>query len=846
MRSIILNIGLIEKYIRSFRLSFSFLLVLVIFLLPVIAQSQITKILGKVVDKETNEPIPFANIIILNSLQGTLTDFEGKYSLEIKGVKPDSIRASLLGYSQSTKPISVGIFQTINFELSSKDQELPEVVIKYKGNPADALIDSIVKYKQKNTVQSFETSQYDVYTKIRLEANNVSERVAGRKFMKPFQFVLTYVDTSTINGKSYLPVMMSETNSVIYERKSPKSKKEMIKASRVSGIDNTNVSQFLGSMSQEIDVYQNLTEIFEKNFVSPIADFSHIYYKYYLIDSSFINKKWCYHIMFKPKRKQELTYTGGLWVNDTSYALIQINLRIAADANINFINDLGVEQQFEWTNDQIWMKSKERLWADFNPFENAKKIIGLYGHKTTFYNNYIFDSLDYDDVFKEPTYVIIHEDAVQNSDAYWDTIRPESLSGTEEGIYEMVDSVKNVPRFQHIYDLLYGLGGGYFPWGKVEVGPYFKFFSYNKVEGARFRFGGRTSTKLSKKFQIGAYLAYGTYDEQFKYGADFLYLFNKSPRRSLFVSFKYDLEQLGSSPDGRSTDNILSSFYSRGPIDKLTLVREYKAYYEHEWFNGLINKFVVQRREIFPLGNTKFIVYPESIEDTVYLNSITTSEIGLDTRISFNEKYISGKYSRISIKSQYPLITIRYRYGFPNLFNTDFSYHKLNIGVNQWFNLGTIGWSRFNLDIGKIWGTLPYPLLKIHDANETWLFTESASNLMDYYEFVSDQYIDLFYTHHFDGLLFNRIPLIRKLKWREVIYFRGVYGTLTDANRNFSAYPDNLRPLGNEPYIETGAAIENIFKVIRIDAIWRLTHLNDPENQGVSKFGIFASLYFAF
>ena len=380
--------------------------VILLLFLPFVSTAQVTKIMGQVVDSRTREPIPFANIIINQSLQGTLTDFAGNYSLEISGSHGDSIRASLLGYEQVTKVFVPGKFQTINFELSFKDLDLPEVTIVYTGNPADAIIDSIIKNKVKNTFQSYETKQYDAYTKIQLDANNVTERIINRKIMKPFNFILDYVDTSTMTGKSYLPVMIAESNSVIYERKSPKAKKEIIMASKISGLETTNVSQFLGSMAQEVNIYDNHTEIVEKNFVSPIANSGHDYYKYYLVDSSFIKKRWCYHIMFKPKRKQELTYTGSLWVNDTSYAIIEVKMRIADDANINFINYMEVEQEYEWVDNRLWLKTKDKIAVDFNAIENAVKVIGIYGRKTVFQSNYKFDLPTHESVFKHPVDVI--------------------------------------------------------------------------------------------------------------------------------------------------------------------------------------------------------------------------------------------------------------------------------------------------------------------------------------------------------------------------------------------------------------------------------------------------------
>jgi len=813
---------------------------------PCNSYAQKTIIEGKLTDAQTGEPIPYANVYVASSLLGTLTDDAGKYSLEIINKEADSLRASLLGYRQVTKPIVRGHVQTINFELSPQNQDLPEVVIMYTGNPADALIDSIIKHKKENSFQAFQTCRYDAYAKMRMDVNNVTENLLKKGIMKHFDFMLNYMDTSDMSGKTYLPVMITETNSVIYERKSPEAKKEIVQATKISGIKKNELIKLTSDVTLDVDVYDNYTQLFEKNFVSPVADFAHAYYRYYLIDSAFIQDKWCYHILFKPRRKQELAYSGGLWVNDTTYSIVKIKMRISEDANINLVNDLGIEQEFSQINKHQWMKTREKIFIDFNPIEKTRKIPGVFAQKTNVYSHFIFDSLTDERIFKSASDLTIKEKAEKKPDAYWDTIRPEILSRKDKGVYEMVDSIKKVPIFKMYRDVTYGLTTGYFPWGKFEIGPYFKLFSYNAIEGARFRIGGRTSTKLSTKFNIGAYLAYGTKDNRFKYGADFIYLPKKSPRRALYASFKYDLEQMGKSPTSKATDNILSSFFNRGPLDKLTMIRQYEVAYEHEWFHGLINTFVINRREMFPLGGTKFVIFPESQEDTVYAGSITTTEIGLDTRIAFKEVYLEGKFSRVTIKSKYPIILIRYRYGIPLAQENNYNYNKLNLGIEQWFHLSTLGWSRFRLIAGKIWGTLPYPLLKIHDGNESWLYDDYSSNLMDYYEFVSDQYINFYFSHHFDGFFFNKIPGVRKLKLREVIYFRGLYGSVSKTNLAFSEFPGNLRSFGNEPYLETGAGIENIFKMLQIYAIWRLTHLDDPGNMNVQKFGIFASLYFSF
>lgn len=268
--------------------------------------------------------------------------------------------------------------------------------------------------------------------------------------------------------------------------------------------------------------------------------------------------------------------------------------------------------------------------------------------------------------------------------------------------------------------------------------------------------------------------------------------------------------------------------------------------YEHEWFNGLINRVHFIHRQMFPLGINSFIIFPEVRSSPVLIPDIFTSEVVFDTRIAFRERFVSGEFYRYTLSSSYPIILIRYAYGIPNLFHSDYEYHRLTANIEQWFNFSTIGWSKYTIEAGKIWGTLPYPLLKIHEGNQTFLFDEFASNLMNYYEFVSDQYFSITYAHHFDGLIFNHLPLIRKLKWREVVHVRCLYGTLKDKNREYSLFPGQMRSFENIPYWEAGVGIENIFRIIRVDAIWRLNHLHDLPNVNPARFGLFVSLYFSF
>jgi hypothetical protein len=818
---------------------------LLLVLLPLPGFTQLTKIMGTVKDSATGDPLPFVNIIIKGTTDGTLTDFEGRYALEVN-TKGDSIRFSLVGYKAVTLPVVKHKFQAFDIVMAEENITLSEVTIHYSGNPAETILMKILENRNRNSIQSFDSYQYHAYTKIEIDANNITDRLKNRKLLKPFDFVFQYVDTSTLTGKSYLPVFLTETTSDVFFRKNPKARKEIITGSKISGIENESVSQFLGNLSLEIDVYKDYIPLFEKNFTCPIASFGIDAYRYYLVDSSYLGNRWCYHVMFKPRRKQELTFTGDFWVNDTSWAVKKIEMRIATDANINFVNDLAIQQEYQWTENKFWMKTKDYLVIDFNIIQRSKKIVGFFGHKTTYYSEFQFDIPANKKFFTIPSDVFIEPKSAEKEDSYWKDQRPERLSKKETGIYNMVDSIKHIPIFKTYRDIVYGIVTGYLTWGNWELGPYFKTYSFNSIEGNRFRLGGRSGDGFSRKLQIEGYAAYGTKDMTYKGGADFIYVFSKNPRRDVSASVKHDVEQLGMSPNAFAADNILSSIFHRGPNNKLTMVTEYKAAYEHEWFNGLINTVAFSRREVFPLGNTVFILNPDGNGTGQILRSINTTEVSLSTRLSFRERFVTSDIYRFTLSSDYPIFLLTYSYGFPNLVTGDFEYNKVNLNISQWFNFATIGWSKYMIEGGKIWGTLPYPLLKIHDGNQTFLWDELASNLMNYYEFVSDAYISVYYTHHFDGLLFNQIPGLRKLKLREVVYTRAVYGTLTSKNLDYSAFPQPMHPIGATPYWEAGAGIENILRFIRVDAVWRLTHLHDPENQNVPRFGVFISMNFSF
>ncbi|MFP4469421.1 MAG: DUF5686 family protein [Bacteroidales bacterium] len=819
------------------------ILLLLVLLMSHVAFGQLTKIMGTVTDAESGEPLPFVNIVFKGTNIGMTTDFDGKYAIETK--KPtDSLIASFIGFKRQVKPIEKGIFQYINFELRSEEFQLETVVIKAGENPAEILLRKIIENKKNNDPDKYQSYEYQAYNKIQIDANNITESFKNRRIFKPFGFIFDNVDTSTVNGKTYLPIFLSETISEVYARKNPQASVEKIKASKISGIENESVMQFLGDKFQHTNVYGNYIELFQKNFVSPIANFGLNFYRYYLVDSTYFGDKWCYKIMFKPRRKQTLTFTGNFWVHDTSFAIKEISMRVVDDANINFINDLVIEKQFDLFDDRYWLLSRDYIIGDLNIIENNNEVVGFFGRKTTTYRNYVIDQPRENQFYQSPVSVVVEEGANDHPDEFWLNNRHEDLTRDEKTIYFMIDTLRTIPRFNTYIDIIQMITTGYYETGSFELGPYGSLMSFNAVEGARFRFGGRTSNNFSTKLMLFGHVAYGTLDSHWKYGGGFLYMLNKNPRRTLGTSFLYDLEQLGASQNAFREDFFLAFLFRRNPADKLSLVEEVKMHYEHEWFNGFENTLNLIHRNLYSIGDTKFEYY--AVSDTGMVvneeTAITSTEIRLDTRLAYKERFLMGEFERISLGAKYPILDIRYGYGIPDHFGGDYEYHRLQMSVSHWFNVFNLGWSKFIVESGRIWGTVPYPLLKLHEGNETYFFDEQSFNMMNYFEFVSDKYISAYYTHHFDGYFFNRIPLFRKLKWREVAFVKGLVGGLDKANRDFSVFPNGMYTL-DKPYFEAGAGVENIFKIIRVDAIWRLSYLKHPD---ISKFGIRFSLQFSF
>jgi hypothetical protein len=816
------------------------ILILLFLIFGLESYAQKTTVKGKVIDFQTKEPVAFASVNFQDSKIGTTTNIKGEYLIDTYYIK-DSLLVSSIGFFPTAKRVIPDVEQILNFELKEAEYELTEIVIKAGKviNPAHEIFKNIIANKNINNREKLDAYEYEIYNKVEIDVQDPNEKFINFILWRPIDFVFDNID-SISEENPFLPAFISETVSEFYYRKEPNASKEIVKATEISGFQNESISRLLGDMYQNVNIYDNQIVVFDRSFVSPLSNQGLLNYRYYLADSASIDGKWCYKLLFQPRRKQELTFDGYFWVNDTTYAIKEIEATIPKDANINFVTDLKVHQKYSEVEPEVWMLTHDQLKmnARFLMPHNAKyqKFVG---RKNTTYDKFIINKPREDSLYKEEPRVLVLDSAEDRSLEEWEEIRHIPLSISEASIYSMVDSVKKSKYYKNWADLL----RGYYRVGYIEFGPYFSTYSYNSIEGDRFRLGARTSKLLNPDLRVNTYAAYGLFDEEWKYGLSARFFPKRTPRQFVKLSYKKDLEQLGAGSQALGTDNLLSSAGRRTTGNLMNGVEEYLGLYQRTWNEKITSTLQFQHRKIWTPSTGDLVFKKLNESDFVEeIESLTIAEISLGTHFSYKESFIESQFSRTSLGSNFPMLDVQYNYGIKGFVGSQYEYHKTVVGVSQKVRLGIYGTSRYNVSAGKIWGDLPYPLLELHNGNETYFFNDFSFNLMNYYEFASDQYVSAFAEHHFQGLFFNKLPAIRKMMLREVVSAKAVYGTLDTKTQNEMILPLGLSSL-HEPYMEVAVGIENILTALRIDAIWRLNYLDNP---GAIPFGIRAKLQVGF
>ncbi|GGW39975.1 DUF5686 family protein [Arenibacter certesii] len=812
-----------------------------------------TKVGGVVID-EVGSPVAFANILFKNSSEGTITNDDGRFYIESSKTH-DTLLISFIGFESQEIPLTTKTTVNMKVVMLEASEQLNEVVLYFgktdkKNNPAIDILKKIWAKKRNNGLYMFEQYQYDKYEKIQFDLNTIDSALMKSRVFKGLEFVFKDLDTSRITGKTYLPIFLDETFSKVYGDNISKLAKEDVLGSKNSGFENNQaIIAFVEDLYSDYDIYNNYLKFFDKSFTSPLSKTGVDTYNYVLSDSAYIDNKWCYNIVYYPRRKNELTFKGNFWVNDTTYAVKNINLAATKSANINWVKEIYIEQEFDVVNDSVFLLKRDYMLSDFS-FSKKEESRGVYGKRTTVYDNYRFNEAKPKDFYKTKTDPF--DPLVLNrEDVFWENNRLESLNKDERGIYKLLDTLKTVPKFKSYYNLVSILGSGYVEIDKwnLDLGEVFSVFGYNEAEGVRLRAGARTYFGQNDPWRLEGYMAYGFGDDKFKYGISAKFLVDKGSRLIISGGTRRDVEQLGLSLT--ATNDVLgrsiasSSVFTVGSNDRLTNINLATFNLEMEPVTNL-------RVGVGSSFRTLSSALPEKFNlDYVDLSSPTgvTSEVkqfDINTTLIYTpgKRTIGNGVERKNINDNYSTLFLAYTTGVKDILESDFDYKKIQFSYTQPWQVGGFGRLLSTVEIGKTYGEVPLGLLNAIPGNQTFFSVYNTFSNLNFYEFVTDTYASVHLEHNFNGRLFSRLPVIRSWNLREIIGIRGVWGELSNENKSLSA-PANIplmAPSGT-PYWEYSVGVGNIFKILRIDFNFRGNYLDAPEAR---PFGVTGSFGFYF
>jgi Family of unknown function (DUF5686)/CarboxypepD_reg-like domain len=823
-----------------------FFLILLLYAFGCLAQQK-TIAKGIVLDAKTKEPVSYATVVFSEGGANTNTDAYGKFLIEKNG-NASTLKISAVGYV--TKKIKINALKTNELEVNLVEniEELRELVVKpqkyKKKNPAVDLVEQVFLNKDKNRKESLNYYQFDTHEKLRFEINGVTEKFKNRFYFKPFRFAFDYCDTNTVNQKITLPFFFRERLLTTFYRQFPNSKKEQLHAERQTAfeedydVDKEGISQYITNMYAEIDIYSPIITLLNKEFIGPLSGNATSFYRFYITDTIKTSTEKMAAVYFSPINKNDLAFMGTMLIAlDSTYAIRKVDMGISKDINLNWVSNIKIAQQFDFQGNGTSRRlvvTDETMALDMKIWKNREGR-SILATKQNFYKNYALNQPLPDSIYAGKVQLKKDTGNLARTFDFWRSNRIDSLQKIENELKIMVDSVKTTKAFKVLEGFGKVMTVGFIQSKYIDFGQVGTLVRYNELEGLRLQGTVRANPKAFPKIRWRTYLAYGFLDQQWKYGSFLTYAFkNAKPSRfpvnQMRISYEKNLQFPGA---GNNSVGLAGSLQRPGTV-RMLWNENYNAAYMREFLNGF-------SYNIF--GNRKFLE-EASLQSTENqdIKPTATTIVGGFVRYAPNEKFYQGVNERVPIRSKAPVFMLNYRAGIKGLLGGEFAFQKVDFRIDKYFYLKMFGKSTFSLETGAIFGRVSYPLLEIHRANQSFIFDETAFSQMNYLEFVSDRYATLHYNHDFQGILLNRIPLIKKMRLREGITFKALYGGLSKnntptANNGLQPFPINedgiplTQSLGNQPYMEMGVGVGNILGGLRIEYIRRLSYLNLPNVQ---------------
>ena len=834
---------------RIFRWKIITPVLLLTLVLPSTVSGQ-TIVKGRVTDVGTFEPVVFANVIFKGTVIGVKTDFDGNFYLE--GLtESDSVVISFIGYDTRTTGIRPGILQTLDIQLHPALYSLNEVKITPGENPAHILLRKVWEQSEANSFEKLSAYQYENYSRSTVFLRKFGSKSNEQRNIKLFseEFDNYSVKTGEENVPA-LPSYITESVSDNFYLKDPKREYTYIKATNSDGIafENTDLVAQLVNKQENFYFPDNTVKIADKSFISPLSRFGLLYYKYYIVDTTLLeNRYYCYEIRIVPKRDEDPVFFGSFWVNDTTFALKRISVEVAKKAELNFIQRVRIQQDYEPVGEGAWFPVRTRFMADA-----VNIFVTNFSQKSDIIVNQPFDIGFYSSELK------VNFDSRDYSSNYWNENRTNSLDLIDSLAINRIESLKKNSKVRISAKLVEASIKGYYNFGWFEGGPWILLYNYNGVEGNRFRLGGRTNIDFSKKLILEGYLAYGTSDRKFKGSLQSEFFISKEHWTKFGLQYRDDIENTGALDEFYSGSGFLTFASSFGGADMMNRSQVMRSWIETDILKGMSGKVVFTRRLFEP---SYIGIYPSWFTDDTKTTRSTTfisSELGFLLRFQPKAVYVVDGVRRFPVNfNKYPVFSLHYFRGFEDVLRSDYNYDRVVTGVSHNFNVGGVGSMEYDFTFTKVFGHLPYPLLITPPGNMSLFYSGRTYNRMKPGEFISDEALELYASWHMNGLIMNKIPLIKKLQWRTVISAHVAFGTLSDKNFYYDPLtnpsgilykepvtvpPSDFRTLSyNRPYAEVSYGIENIFRIFRVDLIQRLTYLEDPATRpfGLKVSGVF-------
>ena len=817
-----------------------------------------TRIHGTVTDKETGETLPYVSVYLLNTTHGCQTDKAGHFAF-IAPDKKATLVISYIGYTEMSIAVDEHTRYPLHIALSPTSIELDEVEIKpererysRKDNPAVKLVREIIAKRDDYRLDKhpyYNRNRHELFT---IALSNFDQSKIQEGLLNKVGILNNYVDTSLVSGKPILNISSRELIGSDHYRKHPESHKKYVTARRRAGVDDFISEQEIDGVFEEVfrdvDIFANDINLFRNRFVSPLSSFATSVYKYYIMDTTLVEGVPYVDLAFTPFNSESHGFTGHLYVSTDSARFIKwVQLTAPHDINLNFVRTLNITQTFTPAHDGTPLLDHEATVAEF---EITAQLNGVYVKREVNYNDYLLGIPSRPELFDHPEEVIEEEEARERDEQYWTDNRIGHVSKKEMAVGNMMAQLREYPLYYWSERIITYIFTGYVPNKKVEpeffYGPLNTSISNNALEGLRLRTGGMTSAYLNPHLMGRFFVAYGTRDQRFKYMGELEYSFkekkehiNEFPIHSVRLRYESDIYQYGQTYLYTNKDNVFLNL-KRMEDNMIGYLRKAELSYNREHHNHFSYQLMLRNRVYESSPLMQFETRHGGL--SYYVDELPQTELELNLRYAPGEKFTQHKWDRNSLLPERPVFTLSHSVALRDVLGSQFTCHHTEASARKRFWFSSFGYIEAVAKGGRVWNDVPYPLLIIPNANLSYTLQKESFALMNPMEFVADTYASWETIYYMNGLIFNRLPLIRRLGWREVIDFKGFYGSLRPGNQpnltdsqGLYLFPGEQHPMGSMPYMELSVGIENIFKVLEVDYIRRLTYRDIP---GTSPHGV--------